>query len=180
MRKRIGDLLLEKGLINESQVQQVLNHSKSSGLRFGEAAMDLGLISLEQVIELFGPNYAVDFFHLDPEYFPENTKNLLTPEQMVRLGVVPLGFKTEGGLFRKRRVLNIGMVNPANSNALMEVENLARARLAKGEIQGTRPYLVLADQFIELLKTVYKMDVDQLRAQPPHSKDETLALFLEN
>src|SRR5262249_50447100 len=48
-RRRIGNILVQKGLLKESDVDRVKAVAKSSGLKFGEAAVKLGLVKREQV-----------------------------------------------------------------------------------------------------------------------------------
>lgn len=180
MRKRIGEFLLEKGVITQDQVNQILTHSRATGLRFGDAGLDLGVLSREALIEVFGPNFAVDFFHLEPEYFPQVTRDLIPIEAIVRLGALPLGFKTEKRLFRSKKLLNIGLLDPSRKDAAEECLKIAAARLGQGGIQGTTVFLVLADQFLTVLRQTYGVAESEVGSKEPPYIDETLALFLEN
>jgi len=49
-RLRLGDLLVEMGVISRVQLRLVLDEQKRTGRRLGEAAMDLGLITEENLI----------------------------------------------------------------------------------------------------------------------------------
>jgi hypothetical protein len=180
MRKRIGEFLVEKGVLTPTQVELILKHGHETGLRFGEAAMDLGVLTREQMIDVFGPSFAVDFFHVDAEYFPKITQDLLPVETMVRLGVLPLGFKTEKKWFRTRRLLNLGVLDPERKEAAGEALRAAAAKPGVGEVQGTKVFLVLADQFLQVLARVYQVDEARLRAMDPAAVDPTLMMFLEN
>ena len=91
MRKRIGDLLLDKGAITPGQVEDILKYSARSGLRFGEAALELKFVTRERMVEIFGPHHEVDFFHLEPEYFPLHSRDALDLNTILKWGVLPLG-----------------------------------------------------------------------------------------
>jgi len=72
LERPIGHILLEKLGLTEIQVEQILAHVQSTGLRFGDAAVDLGLAShdvvLEALSEQFGYPYASeDRRRLSPE-----------------------------------------------------------------------------------------------------------------
>ena len=58
----IGALLDAKAALGAEKVQQILDFARSKGLRFGEAAVSLGLVSQDQVLhalsEQFGYSYA--------------------------------------------------------------------------------------------------------------------------
>ena len=109
---RIGEFLVSKKILTPQQVDRILEYSKMRGLRFGEAGLELGYLSREAFIQVFGPNFEVDFFHLNPNYFPELTKDLIPLEMVLRYGVLPLGFKSEFGFFRRRKHVNLGFLSP--------------------------------------------------------------------
>jgi len=72
LERPIGHILREKLGLTEIQVEQILAHVQSTGLRFGDAAVDLGLAShdvvLEALSEQFGYPYASeDRRRLSPE-----------------------------------------------------------------------------------------------------------------
>ena len=104
-RLRIGDFLVQEGVLTPAQVHVVLEHAQRTGLRFGEASIDSGVLNESQLIEIFGPLFWVDYFHLDPTYFPQATQSWFTQEQILRSGAVPLGVKEEGGFLRTKKIL---------------------------------------------------------------------------
>lgn len=170
--KRIGEYLVERKVLTPSEVEQVLEYGRREGLRFGEAGTKLGLLSEESLVKVFGKNYRVDFFHLDARYFPRQTQALISIESVLRYGVLPLGVKTRG-LFGKRKVLNLGMLDPGRLDAVAAVQ-----REAQG-VSGTQVFLVLADQFLEVLRSVYGLTEAQIAAKAQAELDPTLTLFLD-
>ncbi len=42
LRKRLGDLLVEEGIINEAQLDQALGAQRSGGRKLGDTLIDLG------------------------------------------------------------------------------------------------------------------------------------------
>ncbi|MGE0616347.1 MAG: hypothetical protein AB7P04_11970 [Bacteriovoracia bacterium] len=181
MKKRIGEFFIEKGLIRPDQLDSVLKYSQQSGLRFGEAAREMGLITTRDMVKLFGPNYAIDFFNLDTRYFPEVTKTLFTTEEMAKLGVLPLGFKTRYRFFRRSKVLNVGLLTPADKATAHAVEKMAKERLGKeNSISGLKIYLILADQFIDVLGLVYGVPESTLAKLGAGNLNPTLAVFVDS
>ena len=177
MRKKIGEFLVSKGVLTSAQVEQILNYARLKGMRFGEAGLEMGLLSKESLVRAFGPNYMVDFFHLEPQYFPEATKDLFNTDFLLQFGVLPLGYKTVWKFFRPKKLLNIGLIDPSRQDALEAVKAHASEVLGAGSWAGTKPYLILADEFVSVLERVYKV---------PHGKmakfetvDPTLKLFLD-
>src|SRR4051812_5834898 len=111
-RKRIGEFMMEKGLIHRDWINPILEHAKASDLRFGEAAVALGYVSEKELRQvLLQPFGNQKVFHLDQNFIPSVTADLVPLDAMIRLGVIPLGFKNEFYWFRTRQRLNLGVLN---------------------------------------------------------------------
>lgn len=178
MRKRIGEFLRDQGVISEAHLKGILEHSRRTGMKFGQAGVDLGIITTEKLVEVFGPHYWVDFFHLDSDFFPSITRDLFEPEFLLRHGVLPLGYKDESSLFRKKRLLNVGFLHPTESS-IREVEEKAISQLGKS-LQGVRAFLLLGEQFVEVLEKSYGIPENAIRTRSAKTGlDETLSLFIE-
>ena len=176
MGKRIGEFLVEKGVLKESQVLEILNFGRTNHLRFGEAALEMGILTRETLMSVFGPHFGVDFFHLDAGYFPEVTKDLFPIEVIIEKGVLPLGIKMDYQFFRKKQRLNLGALNPKKVESESLLVSIAKARL-KDEHLGIKIYLILADQFLDVLQKIYHTDEVKLSLLPVEKVDETLRLF---
>jgi hypothetical protein len=171
-RKRIGTLFVEKGLLNESDTDRIAEYAERSGRRFGDAAQELGLVKREDLVALFGKSDA-DFFYLDSRYFPETTKNLLSPDEILRFGALPLGSKKSTKLFRSGTIVNVGMLDPSDTSAIKAMEAIFRSR---GNALGIKVFLILADQFLDALDRVYGQKEEDFQGKP---LQETLALYLD-
>jgi len=171
---RIGDFLVAKKVLTQAEVEQILDYGKRKSLRFGDAGLELGLLTEETMIRVFGKNYRIDFFHLDPVHFPRKTMQVLTLETILKYGVLPLGFKAETGFFKRGKTLNLGMIDPGRKDAIELAE-----KEAGPEFTRSKRFLVLADQFISVLYSVYELSPAQLMKIPSEALDRTLSLFLE-
>lgn len=181
MTLRIGEFLQQKGILTAPQVEQILEHGKRQNLRFGEAGIDLGLLSERKLVEVFGKNYRVDFFHVDPQYFPQETKSVFSVEDILRWGALPLGSKTEYRLFRKGKILNVGLLDPGRQDAKLAIA--AAQEEAGKKYTNLKFFLILADQFLGILQSVYGVDPETLKkgkCSPGLADlDKTLAMFIE-
>lgn len=68
--KTIGEIIRDSHNLTAEQVEQVLAHQRQTGLRFGEAAVALGLIKRENVIWALSRQFNYDF-ESDASSFPE-------------------------------------------------------------------------------------------------------------
>ena len=95
---------------------------------------------------------------------------------MIRWGALPLGFKKEYGLFRRGgQTLNVGLLDPGRRDALADIEKAVRAQIPG---QRSKVFLVLADQFLDVLDKVYGVSRAALLRRPEEQLDPTLRLFL--
>ncbi|RSD23319.1 GspE/PulE family protein [Mesobacillus subterraneus] len=93
MRKRLGDLLVETGLLTEEQLQATLAE-KAGGQKLGDALLQRGLITEQQLIEVL--EFQLGIPHISLYRYPFDTKlfNLIPKETAKRNLVIPL--KKEG------------------------------------------------------------------------------------
>ena len=181
---RIGEFLVSKKILTPNQVELILEYSHERGLRFGEAGMELGFLSRESFVRLFSPSPDVDLFQLYPQYFPKETKNLLNIDSILRYGVLPLGSRIRGSWFGSRKIINLGFLSPRKPQIVQEVKNLILAQPSDIEKIDFRIFVILADQFLNVLESVYQINENQILtiAKDPtkHTEiDSTLRLFLE-
>ncbi|ABU72609.1 GspE/PulE family protein [Vibrio campbellii] len=64
LRKRLGDLLVEEGIVSEDQVQQALSAQYSTGQKLGDALIDLGFISEKQMLEFLSQQLGLPLIDL--------------------------------------------------------------------------------------------------------------------
>ncbi len=176
-KKRIGDYFLEKGILSEHDKNHILKIAHQTGKSFGEAGLDLGLIKREDMVKVFGPSFEIDFFYLDAKYFPLVTKHALELPEILRFGTLPLGLKKREGFLSKGKLLNIGFLNPSNQQNVKEVEKIVRQKLHTHQVTDIKIYLILADQFLHIVREVYGLDIQS--ANSDFEFDEVLKLFLD-
>lgn len=180
-KKRIGEFLVERGVIEPSQVTQILNHSEKSGLRFIKAGLELDILDRNKLIQAFAPNTKAKWFNVDPKHLTQAPKNIISPQNMVRFGAVPLGFKKEQRFLRasRRKHLVLGLLDPINEKQALEY---FRSELSdpglKRDLDRAVSYLVLVDQFLELLESTFKVGEAEIRSYPPDEVCPTLRDFL--
>lgn len=64
LRKRLGDLLVEEGIVSEEQIQQALSAQRSTGQKLGDALIDLGFIREKQMLEFLSQQLALPLIDL--------------------------------------------------------------------------------------------------------------------
>ncbi|MBN2331983.1 MAG: Flp pilus assembly complex ATPase component TadA [Deltaproteobacteria bacterium] len=112
-RKRLGDVLLDEGLITNVQLLEGLEKSKRENIRLGQSLMNLGFATEEQIIKAIAKQLNIshmtfDSFLIDPEVVSA------LPEMLARkYKAIPL-FKVEDQL-------TLAMVDPMDIISLDEI-----------------------------------------------------------
>jgi type IV pilus assembly protein PilB len=113
-KKRLGEILLEAGLLSETQLTQALADHKKNNLKLGQYLVRKGIVSELDIVDQIARQLNVKKF--SPAEFPLDMKlaGLIPLETANRYQVIPL--KKSGFL------LTIAMIDPMDINAMDEVE----------------------------------------------------------
>lgn len=115
---RVGDLLLEKGIVSQEQVDRALAYQKSSGHKklLGEVLVELKMVENDQVLAALADAYGVPFTRLTPRLADPKVAELLPREFIEKQGALPL-FLVDGKL-------TLAVHEPTNVFLIEEVERL--------------------------------------------------------
>lgn len=138
---RIGDLLVENGLITAEQLQHALGEQRRLGSKLGRTLIDLGFVSENDMLQLLSRQLSIPMVDLRSYRFdPALVRKL--PETLARR-FRSIVLKEEGGGYL------VGMSDPTD---LFAFDELARA-LGGKEI---RLALVREDEVLRTFDTVYR------------------------
>lgn len=112
-RKRLGDLLLEVGLLTAEQLEKALNVQKKTGERLGQTLINLDYITEQSMIEILEFQLGIPHVNLDNIPISPKTAALIPATMAERYLVIPL--KKEG------KKLTLVMVDPTNFYAIDDV-----------------------------------------------------------
>ena len=113
---RIGDLLIQKGLITEAQLKVALEEQKVKKERLGDILVQLGYITEKRLLEVLAEQLKVKIISdADVKANPELRK-LISEDRARRLQILPV--KVEGNL------LHIATTDPTNVIALDEISRI--------------------------------------------------------
>ncbi len=139
-RRRIGQVLVDLGFIDEDQLWEVLEEAKNTAQPVGQVAVSRGLINEDQLLQALGEQHGLKIVNLQ-EVKPQPEALQLVPETMANVyKVVPLSFKD--------KVLTIAIGDPNNLAAVDDLRNL----LNVSEVQA---YLTMPQAITEALGKIY-------------------------
>ncbi|HIG05249.1 MAG TPA: type II/IV secretion system protein [Planctomycetes bacterium] len=104
MKKKVGEILLEKGWVTDEQVKKALGYSKAENCRIGEALVNLEICSQEQVSRALAIHFQLPFANLGKHIIPQEIIDSVPKEVALEHKIVPVA--------RKGRTLVIAMGDP--------------------------------------------------------------------
>lgn len=115
--KQLGELLLEKGIIDKNQLEYALEVQKEKGGLIGQVLVDLGYTNEEAIAQAITAQYGFPYlplenYEIDPDIIKIIPKNVVL--QYCLIPVDKIGNN-----------LTIAMSNPLNSQAIEDIEVLS-------------------------------------------------------
>jgi MSHA biogenesis protein MshE len=111
---RVGDLLVEKGIITQEQLMMALDEQKRSGRKFGRAVIDLGFVSEDQLLLEMSTHFAMPYIDISRFQFDSEITRRL-PESIARRYRAIILMEEEDQYF-------VGFVDPLDILAVDEVQ----------------------------------------------------------
>lgn len=112
-KKRLGDMLIEAGLINEEQLMNALAESKKTGEPIGSVLVKLECISIEQLQDTLSEQQGIESIQGNLLKIEKEVMDLLPEDFIIANKVVPVA--SDG------KNLIVGMVNPSDRSTLNEI-----------------------------------------------------------
>ncbi|ANU37493.1 ATPase, T2SS/T4P/T4SS family [Vibrio scophthalmi] len=106
LRKRLGDLLVEEGIISEHQVEQALAAQKATGRKLGATLIDLGFLSEKQMLTFLSQQLDLPLIDLSRMNVDVDAVQLLPEVHARRLRALVIG--------RNLDTLRVAMSDPAD------------------------------------------------------------------
>ena len=142
----VGSILLERGLINQDQLDQAIDEQNRTGERLDHVMVRLGLVSAADVLEVIGQQFALPIVDLNTIDVDEDVLKALPPKLVFKQRCVPIG--------RKDGTLRVATCDPFELTAFDELRLLT----------GMAIELVLADErdISKFIRTHYGVASDTL------------------
>ena len=142
---RLGDLLINEGLISRDQLDQALVEQRSSGLRLGYVLVKMGLVQELEITKMLARQYRVPAVDLSRFKVDERILKLIPAEVALKNTVLPLR--------REGRTLTVAMVEPGDVQLVDDLKFVTRCDI----------FPVIAGEFT--LRNAIETYYDQSEAQ---------------
>lgn len=172
-KAKLGELLIEAGLIDEFQLAAALGEQSRWGNHLGETLIHLGYLSEDELVRILSRHHGIPGVHLAGKRIEPEVLALLPVEVAEQHRVIPLFKKRVGG----GEVLYLGMAHPENLRIIDEVSFRAGVPV--------RPVLVGPIQLNTAIATFYRgegprsapVDAESVLTETPVSDGDTAPLY---
>ncbi|MCF7364324.1 MSHA biogenesis protein MshE [Vibrio diazotrophicus] len=106
LRKRLGDLLVEEGIVTDEQIGQALSAQKNTGRKLGDTLIELGFLSEQQMLSFLSQQLAIPLIDLSRATVDIDAVQLLSEVHARRLRALVIG--------RNGDTLRVAMSDPAD------------------------------------------------------------------
>ena len=120
LRKRLGDLLVEEGVISNDQLMAALKNQKSKGIKLGASLIDLGYINEEQLLKFLAKQLNIPFYDLSKVKIDPAAVQLIPEVQARRLRALCIHAEPDRA--------TVVMSDPADLNSMDSVAALLMPR----------------------------------------------------
>ena len=120
--KRIGELLVEAGVLSQSQLEQALFAQRKDGRKLGQLLIELGLSTEIQLTQTLSRQLAVPWVSLYHVDFSRSLLNLVARETAEKYCLVPIFVRR---VRKQGETLYVAMDDPTNDVAIDEASRAA-------------------------------------------------------
>ena len=173
---RIGDLLIEEGLITREQLGQALTEQRSSGMRLGYVLVKMGFVQELEITKMLARQYHVPAVDLGKFKVEEKIVNLVPADVALKHTVLPL--KREG------RSLTVAMAEPGDVQVVDDLKFITRCDIVP-VIAGEYTLRTAIEKYYEgtdsQLETLLEgMDEEDLEIMEEEAEDDDPLTLADN
>lgn len=168
MKKRLGEILLEAGIINESQLQQALEYQQMWGQRLGSALVAKGFISEEMLMRVLGSTLNMPIVDISRIRLAPDILRIVPTKIAEKYDVIPIALESKAG---GRQTLIIAMADPLN------IEAVDQLKFTTG--YNIRPVLSTISGIAEALRKYYGLGIgnkDPLQGRGANSDNKMVLI----
>jgi len=139
VKKRLGEMLVESGLIDGGNLSVYLAEQKKSGLKLGQYLIRQGIVKENHILDMLSQQLRIDKYHPDRYPLEVHLVSLIPYETAQKSQVAPLR--------KKGRLLTVAMTDPLDINTLDSIEVMTNSEV--------EPVVCTEREFNQLIGTIY-------------------------
>lgn len=168
-RIRLGDALIQKGLLTQEQLEKALGKQKESGGKLGETLVNLRFVTEADIIDVLCEQLEIEFVDLRKFKIEESVVQVLPESFMKKNNLIPIGFDETNP-----NILKVAMSDPMDIIAMddiaimtnLQVEAYLSSRaMIDGQLDkffGSSEAMAVAEQFKKEIKSDTEVDSEAM------------------
>jgi len=121
VKKLVGELLIDFGIITKGQLLQALQMQKEGGKLLGETLVDMGFAREEDIASVVAVQYGIPYLPLSQHEFDKELIKLVPRELALKHRCVPVD--------RMGTLLTVAMENPLDERAIEDLERVSKHKV---------------------------------------------------
>jgi type IV pilus assembly protein PilB len=154
---RLGEMLLEAGLIDQFQLDSALSMQRNLGGRIGSALVKLGYLPEDTIMDFLESQSRYSRVSLQELEIPQSLITILPAAKLKHLLVVPIELRTAGA----EKTLRMAMTDPTNQKLISDLQFATGCRIL--------PELASEDEIRQALKNNWPVEPPKVQ-EPDYSK----------
>ena len=138
---RLGDVLVERGVITQEQLEQGLQLQKGSGRKLGETLIDEGFTTEEAIGRALSNQLGYDMIDLQNVAIPEDILGLVPGNVLERYKVLPFEYASDN-----MNVLRVAMADPMDMAAMDDITIITNLQV-EPVVSTTRSIMLALDKY---------------------------------
>ena len=144
-RPRIGDILLEAGLVTDEQLQQAIDLQHERGGRLGQILLEENMVAPIELLRSLASQFGVEYVDLDDESIDPQAVAMISPTLARRHRALPIRWEDE--------TLVVAMTNPADLFALDDIRATTRTPVKAVMVEGSQLHEAISRWSQDILPT---------------------------
>lgn len=138
---RLGDLLVESGIITQEQLNKALEKQKTNNKKLGETLVDEGVLTEEDIADVLSKQLGIQKVDLQHMQIDKNVVKLVPIQVLKKNVLMPYAFKEDN-----RSVLMVAMSNPLDYYAMEDISIITNYQV-EPIIATTRSIMLSIDKY---------------------------------
>lgn len=138
---RLGDVLVNSGVITQEQLEEGLKRQKGSGRKLGETLVDEGFVTEEAIARALSSQLGYEMVDLQNVAIPEDILKLVPGNVLERYKVLPFEYAPDN-----MNVLHVAMADPMDMAAMDDITIITNLQV-EPVVSTTRSIMLALDKY---------------------------------
>jgi type IV pilus assembly protein PilB len=143
MVKKLGEILIDSGLIDKTQLEAALGRQKTWGGKLGHTLIEMGFVNEEALAEAISKYIKIPYVNLFNPPLVDKQIKLLAPNLVKKYEVVPTRLR--------ENTLYVAMADPFDLNTISELQFITNLKIS--------PVLALESEIKDAIRKYYDGEV---------------------